>query len=168
MLFRSTSYVVSFFTWQTYENRVSKTRFINKKILKTLSLKRNLTSLDRIRSQREKESNQIRERETRSERGRPDQRPHDLGRVTQAARLGSRDLGCATQAVRPGLGGPGRAAWVARPGLREPQVLRGLGRATPSRTRPGARATQVARLARPEVRCGLGGFDFFWVFSSSL
>ena len=65
------------------------------------------------------------------------------------------------------MGGPGRAAWVARPGLREPQVLRGLGRATPSRTRLGARATQAARLARPEVRCGLGGFDFFWVFSSS-
>ena len=88
-----------------------------------------LTSLNRIRLQREKEldqreGDQIRERETRSE----------------AARPGSRDLG------RAASGGPGRVTWVAW---------------------PGACATQAARLARPEVHCGLGGFDFCWVFSSS-
>ena len=108
-----------------FQNRVSKTRFTNNKIFfTTLSLKRSLTSPDRIRSQREKESDQIRERETRSE----------------AARPGSRDLGSATQAAR----------------IRSERLAR-----------PGARATQAARLARPEVRCGLGGSDFFWVSSSS-
>ena len=46
---------------------------------------------------------------------------------------------------------------------REGDQIRGRARAW-----PGAHATQAARLARPEVRRGLGGSDFFWVFSSSL
>ena len=123
-----------------------------------------LTSPNRIRSQREKEldqreGDQIREKETRSEAARPgsrdpgrrsqrekelDQREGDQIREretrSEAARLGSRDLG------RAASGGLGRVTWVAW---------------------PGACATQAARLARPEVHCGLGGFDFCWVFSSS-
>ena len=94
----------------------------------------------------EKESDQIRERETRSER----QRKSSRG---QAARPRSRDLGRATRVMRPGSRGPGYAAWVARPSSHEPQVSHSLGR-----------ATWAARLARPEVHRGLGGSNFFFVF----
>ena len=103
--------MASFSTWQPFENRVSKTRFINKKILKTLSLKRSLTSPDRIRSQREKES---------------DQREGDQirGRTTWVARPGQRVAGRATQAARPGSRDLGRPSQAARPSSRKPQVSR--------------------------------------------
>ena len=45
-----------------------------------------------------------------------------------------------------------------RPNQREGDQIRGR---TTWVARPGACATQAARLARPEVHCGLGGFDFF-------
>ena len=81
------------------ENRVLKTRFIIQKNFKNLpSPKHGLTSLDRIRSEREsdqREGDRIRERErVRSERDRKRSRgSRGLGCATQVRDLGSHDLG---------------------------------------------------------------------------
>ena len=107
------------------ENRVLKTRFIIQKNFKNLpSPKHDLTSPDRIRSEREsdqREGDQIREREiVRSERGRKSSRtwvarPRPL---EPKCAIWVAHLGCATQATRsrPGSRNPG-----ARFGLREPR-----------------------------------------------
>ena len=94
----------------------------------------------------EKESDQIRERETRSER----------------KRKSSCGPGRAACVTRPRSRDPSRAAWASWLGSREPQVSRGLGRTTWVAWL-GACATQAAKLAWLEVRRDLGGSDFFWV-----
>ena len=94
------------------ENRVLKTWFIIQKNFKNHpSLKHNLTSPDRIRSERE--SDQIRER-VRLERGRPDKRE-------RKSQIREREK---------------EIAWVARPRPREPRCatqVRDLGCATQGR-----------------------------------
>ena len=104
--------------WRELENRVYKTRFIIQKNLKNLpSLKHSLTSPDRIRSERE---SQIRERETISERGRPDKRE----RKSQI-REGEKEIARAR---------PGRGTW----GSRDPShAAQAAGLARPRSCEPG-------------------------------
>ena len=133
--------------WRELENRVYKTQFIIQKNFKNLpSLKHSLTSPDRIRSERE---SQIRERETRSERGRPDKRE----RKSQI-REGEKEIARARPSRATwGSCDPGHATWVARPRSRQPRSCPGC----------RARATQVARPKSCEPRFI---FLFFYFFPS--
>ena len=89
-----------------FQNRVSNTRFTNKKNFTTLSLKRSLTSLDQIRLEREKESDQIRERGTKLDQIR--EREKELDQIREREKELARPGACAAWGSR----GPGRAAWV--------------------------------------------------------
>ena len=111
------------------ENRVLKTRFIIQKNFKNLQVP-STASPHRIGS--DQRETQIRERETKSERGRPDQRERNSQiregekEIAWVAHLGRVNPGRAPGFPRPGSRDPGAAPGSREPRPRDPDLFLSL------------------------------------------